>query len=157
MTDVIANAFISHIHEDDAGLAALKGLLADNGLALRDSSVTSDKPNNANSEAYIKSEILAPRIKWAGVVVVLLTPQTKESEWVNWEIEYAHRLGKRIVGVWAPGVSGCELPAALDRHGNAVVGWSAEGIVSAILGDLNDWVTPSGELAGPRSLTRYSC
>ena len=58
------NVFISHRHEDDALVGQLKELLSKNGAEVRDSSVTSDNPNNATSEAYIK-QILADRIKWA--------------------------------------------------------------------------------------------
>ena len=85
------NVFISHVHEDDAGLGKVKALLAQHGINIRDSSINSSSPNNANSPEYIKSGILAPQIKWAGTLLVYVSPQTKDSEWVNWEIELAHR------------------------------------------------------------------
>ena len=47
------NVFLSHIHEDDAGLADLKNLLKNNGMDVRNYSITSDKFNNAKSESYI--------------------------------------------------------------------------------------------------------
>lgn len=156
MTDS-ANVFISHIHEDDSGLTDLKRLLDSNGLSLRDSSITSDKPNNAKSPDYIKSEILAPAIRWAGTMVVHLTPGTRDSEWVNWEIEYAAKQGKRIVGVWAPGEKDCAVPDALDKYADAVVGWNAERIVRAITGDINDWTNQDGGMRGTRSIARHSC
>ncbi len=112
MADDTKNIFISHIHEDDPGLAKLKSLLTDNGMKIRDYSISSDNPNNAHSEDYIKSEILAPRIQQSGAVVVYVSPETKDSEYVNWEIEYAQKHDKRIVGVWADGEAGCELPDA---------------------------------------------
>ena len=62
MADDMKNVFISHIHEDDAGLGKLKDLLKAKGLTIRDYSINADNPNNAKSEDYIKSEILAPRI-----------------------------------------------------------------------------------------------
>ena len=58
------NVFISHIHEDDDGLPRVKDLLAKQGLTVRDSSINSDKPNNATNERYIKDSILTPRIDW---------------------------------------------------------------------------------------------
>jgi hypothetical protein len=122
MPDEVRNVFISHVHEDDAGLAKLKGLLAGRGYSLRDSSINSDRPNNANSAAYIKSEILGPAIQWAGTFLVYITPRTRGSEWVDWEIEYAHRLGKRIVGVWANGQNECPIPEALEKYGDALAG-----------------------------------
>ena len=62
MANETKNIFISHIHEDDEGLGKLKSLLKDNGMTTRDYSINADNPNNAHSEDYIKSQILAPRI-----------------------------------------------------------------------------------------------
>ena len=42
MPDEIKNVFISHIHEDDEGLSALKDLVAQQGMEIRDSSITAD-------------------------------------------------------------------------------------------------------------------
>ena len=113
MPDEIRNVFISHIHEDDDGLSNLKTLLQNNGLQIRDGSITSDSPNNATNEDYIKSQILAPRIRWAGMLIVYVSPRTKESTYVDWEIEYAHKNDKRIIGVWAHGANTTDVPKAL--------------------------------------------
>nr|VFK54552.1 MAG: MTH538 TIR-like domain (DUF1863) [Candidatus Kentron sp. TUN]VFK57142.1 MAG: MTH538 TIR-like domain (DUF1863) [Candidatus Kentron sp. TUN] len=122
MNEQTKNAFISHVHEDDAGLAKLKNLLKGNGMVIRDYSIRSDNPNNAHSEDYIKYQILKPGIRQLGVLLVYISPETKSSEWVNWEIEYAERQDKRIVGVWAHGEKECEIPAALDDYADAIVG-----------------------------------
>lgn len=39
MADEIKNVFISHVHEDHAGLSKLKDLIAKGGLTVRDSSM----------------------------------------------------------------------------------------------------------------------
>ena len=114
-------------------------------------------PNNARNEEYIKSEILAPRIRWAGVLIVYVSPETKESMFVNWEIEYAHKIGKRIVGVWAYGANNTDLPKALDEYADAVVGWNSGRIIDAISGQINDWTGPNGEPWPERAIRRYAC
>ena len=157
MTDDIKNVFISHIHEDDPGLHALKNLLKDNGMMIRDYSISADNPNNAHSEDYIKSEILAPRIQQSGVLVVYVSPDTKDSQYVNWEIEYAQKHDKRIVGVWAPGNAGCEVPEALANYADAVVGWTGTRITDAIHGNINEWENPDGMQSTSREIKRYSC
>ena len=131
------NAFISHIHEDDEGVSRIKEFLKESGMTVRNGSITVEKFNRATSEDYIKYEILAPRIDWAGVLVAYITPGTSRSRWVDWEIEHAHRKGKRIVGVYERGAKGCEIPDALDRHADAIVGWHRDGIVAAIEGRFN--------------------
>lgn len=156
MPNEVKNVFISHIHEDDDGLRDLKDIAKDNGLDVRDSSITSEKPNKAKSPEYIK-QMLADQINWASTVVVYVSPDTKGSEWVEWEIEYAAKAGKRIVGVWERGANECEIPDALERYGDAMVGWHGESIVDAITGKSTDWYNTSGNVRGYRPIKRYNC
>jgi hypothetical protein len=157
MSDPTKNVFISHIHEDDSDIPKLKDLLNQTGLEIRDGSINSSKPNDAKSPDYIKSGILTPRIEWASVLVVLISPGTHESDWVNWEIEQAHRLDRRIVGVWAHGAKDSDLPENLELFSDAIVGWQGDRIRGAILGKINDSYTASGTRRAPRQISRYSC
>ena len=157
MPSQIRNVFISHRHEDDDGLKYLKSLIEKHGITARDYSITTDNPNNAHSEDYIKYQILAPRIRQAGCFMVYVSDKTRLSEWVDWEIQYAQRLGKRIVGVWARGERNCELPEALNRHADVIVGWNGENIAAAITGASDDWYNQDGTRKGYRTIPRYSC
>lgn len=151
------NVFISHVHEDDDGLAKVKDLASKAGLNLRDSSINSTNPNNANHPDYIKSDILAPQIRWASTLLVYVTPKTKDSEWVNWEIEYAEKQGKRIVGIYAHGAGECDLPEALKKYHDAICGWNGEGLVDAILGESDETRNPDGGLRAPSPIKRFGC
>jgi hypothetical protein len=150
------NVFISHIHSDDDGLQKLKTLLGKKGMNVRDSSIHVGKFNNATDENYIKTGILAPAINWAGVFICYVSPQTKNSEWVNWEIEYAAKQGKRIVGVWAHGENECEIPQALKEYADALVGWNGDSIADAINGD-DKSEKPDGSPCDPVPLKRHPC
>ena len=150
------NVFISHVHKDDEGLTDLKNLLKSKGMDVRDSSITNDKPNNAKSPEYIKSAILGPRIDWAGCMIVYISPETKNSDWVNWEIEYAAKQGKRIVGVWEHGEKECDLPDALKEYADAMVGWNGDAIIDAINGK-DSWEKPDGGACDPVPLKRHPC
>lgn len=153
----IHNVFISHRHEDDALVADFKKLLEGRGVEIRDASITSDNPNSASNEAYIKSEILAPGIQWAGKVVVIITPDTCNHPWVDWEVEYAEKYGdKEIIGVWAPGDSGCELPESLERHADAIVSWNADAVIDALNGN-SRWEQPNGAPRGNQPVSRIGC
>ena len=150
------NVFISHRHEDDSLITNLKDMLSKRGCEVRDSSVTSQTPNNAKAEDYIKS-ILADRIRWAGKIIVIVSPQTKNHDWVDWEIEYANKHpDKRIIGVWAPGAEQCDLPEPLKRHADAVVGWNADQIVAALEGQDN-WQQADGSPVPELSIARIGC
>ncbi|MEZ5829239.1 MAG: hypothetical protein R3D01_13060 [Hyphomicrobiales bacterium] len=56
----VCNVFISHVHEDDAELKALKELVASKGCNIRDSSTDKSKPNEAGRTTITLSQILAP-------------------------------------------------------------------------------------------------
>lgn len=158
MTTGPRNVFVSHIHKDDAGLPDFKDLLAKNGMDVRDYSITSDKENNAKAEDYIKYQILGPRIDACSTLVVYLTPETKQSDWVNWEIEYAFKNGKTIVGVWERGSRGCELPEALEECHDAIVGWNSDKIIDAINGNYTGKSHPDGSpMTGATPITRHPC
>lgn len=154
------NVFISHVHEDDDLLPKLKDLIAGAGMEVRDGSINSDKPNQATNEEYIKREILAPRIEWASTLVVLISHDTADSWWVNWEIKHAVDLGKTVVGVFAQGSTDADVPEELGRCGDAViVGWNGDRVVDAINGKIQDWDDPaSGEPRSPEwKLERHGC
>ena len=150
------NVFISHVHEDDAGLDKLKNLLASKGISARDSSIHKGKFNNASDPDYIKTGILAPAINWAGTFLIYVSPTTRDSDWVNGEIEYAAKQGKRIVGVWAHGENGCDLPKALQEHADALVGWNGDRIIEAINGK-DTFEQPDGAACEVQPLKRHPC
>ena len=150
------NIFISHIGEDDSKLKKLKALIEKNGINVKDYSINSDKPNQAKDEKYIKGEILAPQIKKCSVLVVYISKDTKKSDYVNWEIEYARKEDKWIVGVWEEGEKGCEIPEALKDHGDALVGWNGGNIIEAINGS-PVYENPDGQPCSERDFKRHPC
>ncbi|MFC0668680.1 TIR domain-containing protein [Azotobacter chroococcum] len=155
------NIFISHVHKDDDMLPKLKSLISKAGMTVRDGSINSDKPNNAKNPDYIKAKYLKPRIDWASTLVVFITQNTAQSDWVNWEIQYAIEQGKHVVGVFAQGATDADLPDALRTHGDAaVVGWQSARVVDAINGKINSFDDPA--TGSPRSvpdytIKRYNC
>jgi MTH538 TIR-like domain (DUF1863) len=152
-----ANIFVSHIHEDDEHIESMKSLLRERGFDVRDSSIDSSNSNAAKNPDYIKNAILAPAIDWAGTVIVLISPDTRDSDWVDWEIEYAQQRDKRIVGVWTVGAAECDIPDGLEKYADAVVGWQADRIEGAISGDINDWEQSDGSKRAARDTARYGC
>jgi len=150
------NVFVSHLHEDDARIEDLKSLVADRGLDIRDSSISSARPNNAKDPEYIKHQILGPRIDWAGTMVVLISPETKDSEYVAWEIEYAAKTETRIVGVYTRGSADCDMPEGLSDYADAIVNWNGDGITDAVRG-ADVFRDPDGALRQPRDIARHNC
>ena len=151
------NIFISHIHEDDPHIEAAKALLREHGFEVRDSSIDSGNPNRARNPDYIRNRILGPAIDWASTLLVLISPDTCDSTWVDWEIRFAQEHDKRIVGVFVPGATDSDIPEALQDYGVAVVGWQGERIIDAINGQINEWETSDGGRCPERPITRIRC
>ena len=152
------NIFISHIHENDSGLSDLKKLIEKQGMKVRDYSITSDKENNAKAESYIKHQILAPRIAACSAMIVYITPDTKDSKWVNWEIQYAVENDKTVIGVWEQGCQGCDIPGALEEYEGPIVGWQSQKIIDALNGKCVDRTFPDGTpMNGKLQFKRHPC
>lgn len=138
------NVFISHHGKDDTDVQNLRDIMSRNGYILRNSSIDSTKPNDAENDHYIKYSLLRPGINWAGTVIVLIGDETHTREWVNWEIEQAQKLGTRIIGVYINGLRQeyPPLPEAFINFGNALVGWTGNSIIDAIEGKINNFQKP---------------
>lgn len=142
-TEKQKNVFICHDGKDDEHISKIKNLLKEKDYVLKNSSIDNTKPNQASDPDYIKS-MLRQRIDWAGVVIVLIGQKTHTRDWVDWEIEEANRQGKRIVGIHVYDESDADVPEALEKYGDALVGWNSEKIIDAIEGNPDDWNNTDG-------------
>lgn len=136
------NIFISHYGKDEKHIEPLKELIGSR-YNVRDSSIVETEPNNATNERYIKYGILAPKIDWAGTMVVLVGPKTHERDYINWEIEYAIKNNKKLIGVYLPGAEDSDIPDGLAKYGDALVTWDARKVTAAIGGNTN-WECSDG-------------
>ncbi len=148
------NIFISHYGGDEKYIEKFKSMI-DSHFMIRDSSIVETEPNNATNEHYIKYKILQPKIDWAGTMVVLIGKETKNREYVNWEIEYAIRHDKTIIGVYLPGATEKDVPEGVKKYGDSLVSWDANNINNALSGG-TEWETPSGGRR-PDIVTREVC
>lgn len=149
--DKTKNVFISHHSKDEGNIAKLKNLLAKQNYQIKNSSIDSTKPNQAKSEAYIQ-RLLRMRIHWAGTFICLIGSETHNRDWVNWEIEQAHKKDKRIVGVYIRGAKGEDVPKNLNNYGHSLVTWQSGKIIDAIEGRLegeDNWCNPDGSTREP--------
>ena len=148
----IKNVFVSHYHKDEESIQKLKDLLSDD-YCIKNYSVTTDKYNEAENEDYIKYEYLKPLITQSSALICLIGPETHDSEWVDWEIREAEKLGKPIIGVYIQGAKDSDVPQALKEFADAIVGWNADNIMKALGGEssfVNADGTPRASVSGGR-------
>ncbi|MDW3182661.1 TIR domain-containing protein [Roseobacter sp.] len=148
------HVFISHHHGDDAQVDKFSSLMKRNGHDVRNSSVRMKPANQRRVEkGKVKDDtikrLLRMKMRWASAVVVLIGQKTHTRKWVNWEIEQAGKLGKRIVGVYLHGGSEANVPRALNDYGHAIVKWNPRSIEDAVDGRTNRFEAPDGGLRSP--------
>ena len=137
------NVFVSHYSKDEENIQKLKDLLSSKDYAIKNSSIDSTKPNEASNPDYIK-KLLRDRITWAGKFICLIGPHTHEREWVDWEIEQAHKQGMDIIGVYIQGASNSDVPEGFEKYGGPLVGWTADRIIGALEGEIDSFENPDG-------------
>ena len=156
----IHNVFISHYGEDEQQLDSLKSRLKKNGCNIRNSSI--EKRNYRDkfvSDATIAKEIRS-HINWCKTFIVMLGEHTHERPWVNYEIRYAARTGKTIVGIYKYGCKdNIELPEAYKRYGGSPIGWNSLDKLEGIMkGKIPTPESPNGSEVQPiYNIIRINC
>jgi hypothetical protein len=76
------------------------------------------------------SENLRNQIRPVQVVIILGGMYVSHSNWIQFEIDFAHSIGKPILGVrpWASQV----IPSAVNQASDEIVGWNTTNIINAI-------------------------
>lgn len=143
------HVFISHHHADDARVSGLTTMLGRAGYEIRNSSIRAKPANQRRLDEKRVPErtlkrLLRMKMSWASTVVVLVGKDTASRPWVNWEIDTAKRLGKRIVGVYERGGTNNDVPPALERYRDAMVTWNSEKVIDAIEGKDDPFEEPDG-------------
>lgn len=157
------NVFISHHHKDDKSVEDFTNLLDGKNYKIRNSSIRVSEKNRERLEKEqiprsTLERLLRMKMRWAGTFIVLIGSQTHSREWVNWEIEEAAKLGKRIIGVFMHGGKDADIPESLEKFGDGLVGWNSEKIISALEGEEVGWCNSGGQPRTPvNNVKRIGC
>lgn len=87
----------------------------------------------SKDESYIKYKI-KQQIRKSSIIVCLVGECTHDSDWVEWELETGHDMGKCLVGVRLHSDGGDILPQPLVDYSAKVVNWNIKDIMGAIDG-----------------------
>lgn len=98
--------------------------------------------NHPSSDKALKSELIR-MMRRCSVVVVLVSPGAYTRDWMSWEVKWAAKLRKRIVGVYEHGKSDAGIPQFVKDNADALVRNNVSTIIQAIEGDdIWDWGEP---------------
>jgi hypothetical protein len=147
------HVFISHHHADDRRVTEMTDMLKRNGYEIRNSSIRAKPENQRRLDERRVSDntirrLLRMKMSWASTVIVLIGKETAQRPWVDWEIQRAHQLGKRIVGVYERGGTENDIPQGLENYASSIVNWNTNSIVAAVNGE-NTFQTPDGQPRAP--------
>lgn len=134
----------------------LRDMLNRHGREADVSAIDSTSPNNANDPDYIMSRYIRPKVEWCEAIVVLITPDTQGSDWVDKEIELAKDLGRAIIGIYLPGSDVPPLSEGLADYAHAVVTYDEQQILAAVDGA----ITTNSDGVGntrPSTVVRHNC
>lgn len=149
MPNSIKNVFVSHHHKDDASVDDLTKMLAGKGYQLRNSSIRVKPENQRRLDEKKVSDktierLLRMKMRWASQIIVVIGKETHSRQWVNWEIEAAHRLGKPIIGVYENGLKDqVDIPENLKKYATSIVGWRSDSIIDVLEGN-SQFQNPDG-------------
>jgi hypothetical protein len=93
----------------------------------------------------------APPSQWekclsdSDVMVILICKEAMEDATIDKFISMASHEGKRVVGVWAKDAKDGTIPAAINRHGDAVISLDPELVKGVVCGGKSMWTTPDGK------------
>lgn len=73
---------------------------------------------------------LNDQMRPANVFLILCGMYVSHSDWIQYEINFARRIGRPIIGIRPWGSE--RIPEAVQNGATEIVGWSSDSIVSAI-------------------------
>ncbi|WP_277040856.1 TIR domain-containing protein [Turicimonas muris] len=128
------NVFISHSSKNAEEVKSLRERLKGRGHEVRNSSIEKDEYRDykVNDETIEKD--LRDGIKWAGTFILLIGKDTLKSSWVEYELEYARKQGKPVVGIYVYGLADkVELPDEIKKSIVSLIGWNSVDKLGEIL------------------------
>jgi len=92
-------------------------------------SVPEHDPIDADNKEKLK-EALTNQIKPSSVVIIIAAMYANYSEWIDYEIDEAVRMGKYIIGVkpWSQE----RVPKKIQDNADKLVGWNSISVINAV-------------------------
>jgi type II secretory pathway predicted ATPase ExeA len=145
---------VSSTDKNTKQLLELKKLLAKKGYSIVDESRSLNEEQN---EVDIE-QLLREQMECAESLIVLIGEEVLSEDLVNVEIELANKLGKKIIGILADGSSDSNVPEALNRYGNSLVGAGSGKVIDALEGRCTDFDNTNGKPRdNPYNSNRGTC
>ena len=125
------HVFLSFAAEDLATVNALRAQAANSEADLDFDDWSVRVPFDSENADYMRGKI-RERIQRSSAVLVLVTPDSSTSKWVDWEINEGLRQGKQVFAVYSGDTAPSVLPKAVRENRLPVVRWTHDGIMAEL-------------------------
>lgn len=92
-------------------------------------SISANKPYDSTTKYELKRK-LTNQISGCCAVIVVSGMYASYSEWIDYEIDEALRMGKPIIGIKPWGSE--RVPAKISNNATVLVGWNCSSVVNAV-------------------------
>jgi hypothetical protein len=123
------NIFISHAWHRSEHYKKVIEWLDDSDIEYRNYSVPEENPLHSGNKTKLKED-LTDQIRPAGKILILAGMYAAHSDWIEYEINEAVRMGKYIVGIKPWGQE--RVPTIIQDNATVMVGWNASSVIDAI-------------------------
>lgn len=123
------NLFISHAWHRSEHYKKVVEWLDDSNITYRNYSVPEENPLHSGNKTKLKEDLTA-QIRPASCIIILSGMYAAHSEWIEYEINEAVRMGKYIIGVLPWGQE--RVPVIVQNNADVMVGWNSASVINAI-------------------------
>ena len=123
------NIFISHAWKYNKDYYTIENWLNVSPLIYHNYSVPEHDPLDANNTKKLKEQ-LTEQIRHASVVIIIAGMYTNHSYWIQYEIDEAVRMEKKIVAIKPHGNT--YMPTNLQNVAHELINWNSQSLLSAI-------------------------
>lgn len=123
------NIFISHAWRRSEHYQKIIDWLDESDIYYKNYSVPEDDPLHVKTKKALK-ESLTNQIKPSSCVIILAGMYAAYSEWIEYEVNEAVRMGKYIIGVEPWGQE--KIPTIVSDNADVMVGWNKNSVVNAV-------------------------
>lgn len=123
------NLFISHAWKYDYQYQTVVNWLMNSDLKYYNYSVPKEDPLHSGRKSQLKTD-LTNQIRPASCIIIIAGMYDVYSEWIQYELNEAVRMGKYIIGIRPWGSE--RMPKIVEDNADKMVGWNSASLISAI-------------------------
>lgn len=123
------NIFISHAWEYNDDYYTIINWLDEALIVYHNYSVPEHDPLDAGNTGKLKAS-LTEQIRHANIVIIIAGMYANHSNWIQYEIDEAVRMNKKIIAIKPRG--NVYMPLLVQNAANKIVNWNRNSLIEAI-------------------------